>query len=232
MTNARSIIEQAARKIHVLGRGQTLDADQVNTALSALNNMLGEWSAELGAIYNSTKETFTLSPLTTSYTIGSGGSFNTEKPIAIEAAFITIATLDYPLKMLNAVEYSQIGYKNLSSIPDSLYFEDNTPLGKLYLYPVPASAYTITLYSRKAITEFLDLTTDYTLPTGLENALVWNLAVVLCPEYEKEPSAVVVSQSRKSKSAFVTKVRRNNYPVSDIDFSTKPKGNIYNGWLR
>lgn len=231
MTNARTIIEQAARKIHVLGRGVTMPADEMTSALKALNNVLGQMSVELGAIYNSTKETFNLTASDGVYTIGNGGDFNTTKPLAIESAFISISTYDYPLRVLNVSEYGAIRFKALGSIPDSIYFEDNTPLGKIYLHPVPSAAYTLTLYSRKPLTSFADINADYDLPTGLENALVWALAVALCPEYEKEPTPFVLSQANKSMTGFETSIRRNNYPVSDLDFGGRATGNIYNGWM-
>jgi hypothetical protein len=226
MTNARSIIEQAARKIHVLGRGQTLSADEAQEGLTALNNMLSMFSIEGGLVYSITKETF---PLTgaQSYTIGSGGDFNTTAPVDIISLYTTLGTTDYRATPLNATEYASIETKSIVGEPNYYFYDNNRPLGRIYLYPVPNSTYTVTIYSYKAITSFSDLTTDYNLPEGVETMLVHNLAVIWAPEYEKEASPTVKSMALQSKIAVLGFNRRNNYPTSRID-GVPTGGNGYN----
>lgn len=232
MANARSIINQALRKIQVLGRGQTLPSDEATSALEALNGLLGSWSAEGATIYNSAREIFSLTGLQ-SYSIGVGGDFNTAKPIKIDAAFITLGGTDYQLTQVNAGQYAGIAAKYVSGTPEVFYFENDEPLGRIFLYPVGLAGYSLTLWSNKAITSFADLTTNYDLPAGFEDALVWNLAVRMAPEYEKEASLTVVRGARDSKLIVEGYIKRNNYPRSKIDVPTSgggDNGNIYSGW--
>ena len=183
MANARSIIEAASRKIQVLGRGQTLSAQEAQNALEALNGLLGMFSAQAGTIVNNVRESFNLNGAT-SYTIGIGGDFNTDKPVDVTAAFVRIGSTDYTLKQINAAEYAAIGFKAITGIPELFYYENNTPLGRMFLYPV-APSYQLNIYSLKALTSFADLTTDYDMPEGMFDMLVYNLAVAIAPEYEK-----------------------------------------------
>lgn len=230
MTNARSIIEQAARMIHVLGRGQTLSAEEAQDALTALNGFLGTFSAEAATIYNNTRETFTLTGVA-SYTIGTGGTFNTSSPISITAMYVTIGSTDYPVLPMTAEEYAAIPFKALVGTPEKYYYENNNPLGRIFLYPAGVSGYVLNLWSAKALTSFAALTTDYTLPEGVENMLVWNLAIRLAPDYDKEPTPFQRSQAKETKSAVEVSCRRNSYPKSTLGIGEKSTGNIMSGWL-
>lgn len=231
MTNARSIINQAARKIAVVGRGQVMPAEEAQDALTALNSMIKGFSAGGGISYNEERQSFSLTGAT-SYTIGTGGDFNTERPDDISSAYVTIGGTDYPLTQINSEEYSEIPIKSIGGIPDSFYYQQNTPLGRIFLYPIGVSGYTLTLVTSKQDTPFTDLTTDYSLPEGYEEMLVYNLAVRLAPEYEKPVSQDIMMMAKQSKLAFETFVRRNNYPQSNIDVAENDaSGNIYSGWL-
>ena len=230
MANARSIIEAASRKIQVLGRGQTLSAQEAQNALEALNVLLGMFSAQAGTIVNNVRESFNLNGAT-SYTIGIGGDFNTDKPVDVTAAFVRIGSTDYTLKQINAAEYAAIGFKAITGIPELFYYENNTPLGRIFLYPV-APSYQLNIYSLKALTSFADLTTDYDMPEGMFDMLVYNLAVAIAPEYEKEAPPTVKQKARETKAAIETYCRRNSYPTSTIDIGGRntDNGNIFSGW--
>lgn len=230
MTNARSIINQAARKLGVVGRGQVMPADESQDALTALNSMIKGFSAGGGVAYNEKRQSYALTGAL-SYSIGPSGDFNTTRPDDISSAYVTVGTTDYPLNQINSQQYTEIVAKNIQGIPDSFYYQNNTPLGRIFLYPNGVSGYTLTLITREQDATFVDLTTDYNLPEGYEEMLVYNLALRLAPEYEKPVPAEVKTTALASKLAFESFVRRNDYPTSNIDIGTDAiQGNIYNGW--
>lgn len=230
MTNARNIINKACRKIHVLGRGQPLTADEANDALEALNDFLASLSADATTIFNTVRESFSLTGATT-YSIGSGGDFNTTAPIVINAIYVRIGSTDYPLSQMNTGEYGDIGFKSISGTPEKYLYETNTPLASITLYPVGVSGYTLIIDSLKALTSFADLTTDYNLPPGMVDLLVYNLAVRLAPDYEKEAGASVKRIAKDSLTNLQVFNKRNNYPTADLDLgSSGSSGNILSGW--
>lgn len=230
MTNARTIINQAARKIGVVGRGQALSAEEATDALEALNDILSTFSAETGPIYAITSETFSLTGAT-SYTIGSGGNFNTARPVDITSLYITSGDTDYTVDQISQAEYAGIGSKDTVGIAQVFYYQNNAPLGTIYLYPAPAAGYSVTIASRKAITTFANLTTDYDMPEGFKSMLVYALAVHLSPEYEKPVTMDLLRMARETKQAVETSIRRNNYPTSEVDVSVMggESFNIYTG---
>lgn len=233
MANALNIIEQASRKIHVLGRGQTLSAGEAQNALQALNALLGSFSIEGNLVYTQSRETFNLYGAS-SYTIGSGATFNTTRPTKIMAAYVTSGETDYSLKMISASDYAKIDYKTLTGIPEYFAFDGNYPTSTIFLHPVGDASYTLTLYSYKPITQFADLTTNYDLPEGVERALVYNLAVELAPEYEREPSPSVMRMAITSKRAMASQNQKYNYPTSSLDdaLTFGENYNIYTGDFR
>lgn len=231
MTTARSIIEQACKKIHVLGRGQTLPPEEAADALLTLNNLLGSLSAEGGLVYTESKDTHTCDG-STSYTIGSGGDINTTKPYDISAVFIRQGTSDHELTKYDQKQYAGITSKSTAGQADIYYYDNNHTLGNLYLHPVPDASYAITIYSTKPLTEFTSLTDDIDLPSPYERMLVTNLALDLAPDYEREPSMQLTKSAGEAKANVFKYNTRNSNNVADMDSALVPSGgfDIYRGY--
>lgn len=198
MTTAADIIKSALRKIGVADPGETLASEDMNTGIEALNDMLAMWSAESMNIYATTQENF---PLTgaQSYTIGSTGDFNTQRPIEILQAFTRIGSTDYPCSIITKEEYNELSTKSTSgSYPYYLAYAKEYPLGRIYVYP--ASTGTLYIESQKLLQQFTLSTTDYSMPPEQLFAIKTNLAAVIAPEYGKLPDANLMNQAMTSKS--------------------------------
>lgn len=234
MTTARDIIESATRKIQVLGRGQTLSADDAQNGLDALNQMLDSWSIEGGNVFTETRESFSLTAGKSTYTIGSGADFDTAKPYVITSAFVRSNDDDYYLKLIDSREYAQIVDKDLSNnYPCKLYYDNAYPIANIILWEVPNAANTLHLYSEKPLSNLSSLNTVLSVPKGYERALVYNLAVELAPEYEKEASATVYRIASDSKRALTTYNSRNeNNQAYGADLPNSANGvfDIYRGY--
>lgn len=216
MTTARDLIKASYRKISILGQGSTLTAEEANDAFSELNAMLAQFSTQGALIYTETKETFSLTGAA-SYTIGSGGDFNTSLPKNIIAAYATYSGLDYPLSIIDRNEYSFIADKDLTGTPYKLYFDSNYPLGTIYLWPLNYSSTTLTLLSEKPLTSFTTLDTVFAMPPEYETMLVHNLAVRMAPEYEREASPTVKRIARESLDHIKAQNKKNNKNKVQID---------------
>jgi hypothetical protein len=180
------------------------------------------------------KEPFTLTAGQNSYTIGTGGDFNTARPIAIEGATLSINGADWPVQTMAYDDWAAVRLKTLTTgFVEYLYLDNNYPLGTVYLHPVPSALLTstLTLYSRKAFTEFPNLTTSIDLPPGYVRAMKYQLALELAPEYQTSPDPSVISLAISSKAGIK---RTNKRPVtSQIDPALLAGGNrrfnIYRG---
>mgnify|MGYP003666908049 FL=1 len=234
MTTARDIVKSALRKIAVLGQGASLNNQEAQDGLSALNMMVASWSVEGNLVFTQQFETFPIVSGQKTFTIGTGGDFDTDRVLRISSAYVTQGTQDYLLTRYNKDEYASIDDKNTSSIPTIYYFDANYPLANLTLYPVPVGVQTITLVDENALTGFATLDTVFAMPAEYEEALIYNLAIRLAPEYEREALPSVVKIAAKSKKIVESQNSRNNTSASTIQVPSSGgnTGNIYRGYLR
>jgi hypothetical protein len=227
MVTARDICTKALQKIGALVKSEPPSADEASDALDSLNAMIASWSNDSLNIYARTWETFNLTGAA-SYTIGTGGNFNTVRPASIIEAYIRNGTLDYPLAVVDDGTYNDITFKSLQGIPQFINYSNDYPLGIMRLYPRDNPAYTLFVLTEKPVTQFATLDTQMILPDGWERALVYNLAIELAPEYSQKPDASIFKIAKDSLGAIRTKVAQ----VRSMD--AFPSGasirNIFSGW--
>ncbi len=232
MTNAREIINGAAKLLSVVGRGQVLSAEDAQNGLEALNDLLGMFSLQPSAVFTTTTETFNITGQE-SYTIGTGGNFNTIRPVYIESVFMSDGAADYALGQVSLNDYMTLRDKSDQGLSDFFAYDNNVPLSRIYFNPVGQSGYTVTITSKKAVTKFADLTTDYELPDGMSMMLKYNLAVIWAPQFEMEASPTVQATARQTKTAYMAYNNTNNVATSSMDaMFSNGSGNIYTGWDR
>lgn len=229
MTTALGIIKSAMRKSGVLTKTEDPSADESADSLEMLNDMLSSWSNDSMIVYARTLENFTLSANVATYTIGSGGAFNTVRPIKIISAYVRSGGIDYPLNIEIEENYDTIALKNTGSIPESLIYSNAYPLATITLYPVPTTADILYLRSEKQLSSFtLNQTVD--LPPGWRRALIHNLAVELASEYGQQVPPEVVAIARESKGEIRQAIM--TYKAMVWETGLGLEGNIYSGWYR
>lgn len=107
-------------------------------------------------------------------------------------------TLESPINILNIQEWAGVRMKaNQSTIVTDIYVEDSAPRKTIHVYPVPAQDGGIVFYSLKKLSS-IEADDVVEFPEGYEDAIVFNLALRLSPEYGREPSGVVVSTARET----------------------------------
>lgn len=228
MTTARGIIKQALQKIGAVTKGESVDADEAADGLNTLNAMIASWSNESLLIYARLSESFPLVSGQSSYTIGTGGDFNTDRPLQILTAFTRIGNIDYDIDIISDQAFDGITQKSIgSSIPEVMFYNAGFPLGTITIYPVPTTG-TLHIRSEKQLTQLASLDTDVSLPPGWERALVYNLALELSPEYGQQTDQMVYNTANDSLNKIKTAVARNK--TMDIYPYDGSNNNVYTGW--
>ena len=201
VTTAMDIINSALRVLQVKASDVVLTASEANDALDCFNTMIDSWSTESLMLYHITKETFNITAGVNPYTFGTGGSFNSNRPVEIEQATVSVGGTDQPIKIVAYDDYAAILLKSLTAgYPQELYVDADYPLSTLYFYPAPNINTTVTLYSRKALTQFANLTSTFLLPPGYARALKYCLACEIAPEYQTTAGADVLKLAAAAKS--------------------------------
>lgn len=231
----QDIVSGALRLISSLTPGEAINGNEAANALVVLNEMLAAFSMEWGLINATTIESFPLIVGQTSYTIGTGGNFNTVRPDTLFNQWIldTVAGIRYPLKHLSDNEYNAIPLNTIQSIPKGIYYDDQYPLGVLYIYPTAGAAtYTLYLESIKPIMQFTTLNTAMNLPGEYFKALRLLLANDLAPEYGFEiPQSL---QRDIDKARDMLKARNFKRSVASFDAGLQRRqtgGTILDGFI-
>lgn len=191
---ANELIERALITIGVLSSGETPDASTSQDCLNLLNDMVDQWGAERLTLFTTLRSVQNLSASTADYTIGTGGTFNITRPEFIEAASIILdkgkpstSRIEVPIQMMNTSQWREVGIKGVTSTyPTRMYYDraNAAGLATISVWPVPTgSDVQLVLYVPQALSEFADLTTDYSFPKGYRRALHYKLAETLAPDY-------------------------------------------------
>ena len=228
MTTARDIIKKAMQKNGVLTKNESPDGDEASDALSALNDLISSWSNDSLLIYARLSESFPLVSGQASYTIGTGGDFNTDRPLQILTAFTRIGNIDYDISIIDEGAFDSITQKSISSsIPDVMLYETGFPLGTINIYPTPTTG-TLHIRSEKQLSQLPTLDTDLEFPPGWERALVYNLAVEISSEYGQPVDQATYQIAMDALNKIKTAVARNK--KMDMYAYNGSNRNVYTGW--
>lgn len=189
--------------------GASMSAAEAAFHLDGLNSMLESWGIERLMCYQVLQENFALTNSTASYTIGSGATFNTARPVKIvDPCFIRDASnLDSALELIDNTAYGRIVQKGTSgSYPSYLNYDsayNASGYGTINLYPAPQANLTLYINSWKALQSFSTIAVSTALPPGYQRAIEYNLAVEISGGYKPVP-AEVMRIAVQSKAAIKT----------------------------
>lgn len=196
MSTGQSIINRALRLIGATASGEVATSQESADALEAMTQLIGSWKTEKLLVYARQTLALSLVPAQQVYTIGPTGNLVANRPIRIEEAYLRVNSQDYPLTIVTEALWAALPDKlSQAEYPEWLLYRGAMPNGELTLYPIPSAVHTLYLVTWTAL-ETIGLADTVSLPPGYERALVYNLAIDLAPEYEKEvPQAVAMIAS-------------------------------------
>lgn len=181
------VITRALQIIGTLSVGQIPSADDAAVGLSNLNELLDGWNTELLNLYTTTVFTGNLINTQQSYAMGpSAADFNTLSPIMIKSAHVIIpaTSVRLPVSILSAVEWADLNEKGLTGFrPDKLYCDYAFPIANLNVHPIPNQTIALQIYLWSILAQFAAITDTVSFRPGYQEALQYNLAVKLAPQF-------------------------------------------------
>ncbi len=198
--SAEEVITAAYRKNRIL----TPTSQQLIDGLQDLQNMLSSWSADGLAVPSFSTDELTLVSGQSVYTIGSGGDFDTVRPLWLISAFIRISNIDYPVHNMAKKIYNRITAKDTEAQPSRMYYDPQYPLGKIKFNYEADSAYAFHLISMKPLSEPSTLATAFSVPNEANLAMIFNLAVILSADNNVKLLPQVFSIADSSLSILET----------------------------
>lgn len=191
----QEFINSTLRLIRVLDSGETPTATESDNALTALNQMIGNWSAAGVPIYQESKDTIALTGASI-YPLPS-------RPIRLTAAQVSYSGISFPVAIVPSQQWILPKDRTATSkFAKELYYDGTFPNGNVYLWPIVTSGSTLELFSLKPLAQFASLGDTINLPPGYEQALRFGLAGVLAPEYGSALPAEYQQQAAQATSAI------------------------------
>ena len=207
MSTVNDLLVATLKLIGAVAKTETAAPDEIADAFARLNDMVDAWQADRVTIFGVVRSVYNLTSGQSTYTIGAGGNFNAVRPIFIQDAGIITTTsnpvFELPVRILTVDEFAQISIKTQqSTLAWYLYYDyayDPNGRGNIQLYPVPSvGTLQLALYVPTPIAQFTSINQTIGLPPGYAEALRYNLAVRLCPEFGKKVDPVVAALAMES----------------------------------
>jgi len=180
-----AVISAALRKLAVLSGGSTPETYQVTNAAEALNAMIKAFHADGMPVWAIKSYDFSTVVGTTAYNIGNAQTFNTPMPLKVIQALRSSGTTysNVPLNVYTNYNYNLLPLVNSSGTPVNLYYQPLSQYGVINLWPKPDSVITITLKYQRPFEDMNASTDDFDFPPYWMEALIYNLADRLAPEF-------------------------------------------------
>lgn len=219
MPTQQELITAAYQELGLIDPVESLGAEMLAFGLQKMNRLIDTWNAVREAVYVEEFADHTLTPSLNPHTFGpSGATFTvTQRPVTIDAIQLVLNASTPTIKTLVRDEswpwYARLSVPDLeTSIPTNFYYAPSWPNGSLYLWPVPATAYPITVWRRVLLTQVTTVTDTFSLPPGYWDAIVRTLAEDLAPAYNVPVPASLAMKAAEARSI----VWANNIVVPSI----------------
>jgi hypothetical protein len=235
-TTAADIIKSAFRIIGVIGKSEVPTNDEMQDGMQALNLMLEMWSARRLMVRGTIQSNFPLIANQYSYTIGTGGNFNTPKPITITSAFIRDGNnIDTGLDIIERDEYDSYGDKLItSSRPIALCYDAGaaqqaSQLGTVLFYYIPdaSTPYTVFLQLQVQLTDFAFLTDAVTFEAKYGEAMKYELAKRLWREY-REANLPIPGDILDLAAKALCVIEKTNHELPRATIEVPPRKSVFN----
>ena len=179
-------INAALRKLGVLADGFTASPTQLAPGAEALNALIKAFHADGMPVWAIKEYTFTTTATSSTYNIGNAQILNTAMPLKIVQAYRVEApgAVNTPMTVYNHYDYNLLPQNASSGEPIQLFYQPFSTYGTIKLWPTPIdSNTTITLIYQRPFEDMVSGTDNLDFPAYWNEAVIYNLAWRLAPEY-------------------------------------------------
>ena len=233
-TTALTLIEDALGLTNAVGQDQTLTNDEVSDCLRVFNDVLEDWSTQRLAVFGQANQTFNTVANQATYTIGSGGNWNTVRPERIsEPAYATVQSVTFPFINVTQAEYNLIAYKAQpgggTDYGQCYLYVNEYPLGLITLWPVPNAVYPITFSIDRILSQVTNAATSISFPQGYAKAFKYTMGVELAPLFGKNV-ARDYPEVMRIQAQTLGNIKRANKQPQVMEYDIALRSDRYYNW--
>jgi hypothetical protein len=208
------VISEALQDLGVIRPGETVPTAVLTDCFMRLNQMWAAWGAEPDTTNAQYHQSLTLTAGTTNYTFGTGGTLvATAAPIKIYGAQSVSGSFRSPVKIGSFAAFDELVTDPMGTttvLANLLAVDNSYPSANLKVYPVPAaSPGSLVLDYVGAMTAFAATSSSLSLHPAFEEALHFNLAMVLLPRYGRQGiNATALAANAQNSKARIVELNR------------------------
>ena len=164
---ANEFIERALILAGIIDEDEVPASKYITQGVTALNDMLQEWSEGDEFIPYITEFSFKMTPGKNRYTVGPGSSndiVRQEIAFLTEGKAQTDGTTIYPLRIFTYNEYNRYDYENVQGPPRTVFLFKHNGFGELIFDAQPDIDYTVTLLVKQKYLEYTQFQTLLEIP--------------------------------------------------------------------
>lgn len=182
-------ISAALRKIGVLAKGQTADAEDLLNGQEALNGIMALFQTKGMQLWARDEYTITLVAGQADYIIGVGQAVATPFPLKLHQATLkdTAGGSNLNMNIYSIYQYQELSPTTSSGQPVSVFYQPLINYGKLTVWPTPdtnaAAQKTILLTYQSPLEDFTAAGQTFDFPKEWHKPVIYQLAADLAPEY-------------------------------------------------
>lgn len=160
--NVIDLVSDVLREIRVLNAIDPPSAEDFAFVLRRGNRLLDLWNADrpIGGYATQLAGAFAFTPSLSPHTIGPAGTFNvpTGRPVSIEKAnWVSAGGIRTPINIRDDDWWQEQDLPALTSdFPSDLFYNPTNPLGQLFFWPVPLTAYSVELWTRTVLSVLVE----------------------------------------------------------------------------
>lgn len=204
------IINAAALQIGAVQSGETLSGQEAQDILNTWQRLISSSNTLSNTVYSTRTDTYTLTPGTQSYTLGTDpstsavGTLSPVRPARITGINLVMSgngtPVYIPLRSLDVDEWAAITVPAIPGIPHAYYADYEYPYCGLYFYSLPSLAYQVVVYSWQGLTQVVNLSDTVMFPDGYERFWISKLAIEISPMFGLMPSPTLLGIAQESEA--------------------------------
>jgi hypothetical protein len=216
-TTGTILINSALGLIGVLASGETPNSDETADALLALQQLMASFSANELADFATRTETIATAASTQSY------AFAGARPKKILSADYLVAGINTPVQVLGPEGWAARPGKALTAPQvEAIYCDYAYPTVAVLVAPIPTAIGSLRLYCTVDFQTMATVGTSFDMPEGYERMVKYNLAVDLCPIFNRPCPPEVAAIAASSKASLIEMVASNKAGKSKLEVPPVP----------
>lgn len=186
------LIVSGLRAIQLVQGEDSPSTSEYDASLDILNVMMRSWSADYSIPDTIFSESFTLAAGSTSRTFGTGGAFDSSRPMAILSAMSRLNDVDEPIQIVGWGTYADLRLKTQTGRPVYMKYDPSYPLGVCTFWPVPDVDYTVLFDSQKQFGDYASISTTLSINEDLHEAMKYNFCIRAGAEFGVQVDEIIV----------------------------------------